>query len=129
MVWTNFVRNPDFVRLFVGIFILIDVFLRKQVDVVVRVVRDLNDLTPNRDETVRVLRIRNAECHFPVPPHILVFDAAFCTVDADVRAVVIAPDGGYLGCSVFHQCSEMGERFLFEKVTELVRDFSHVSLL
>jgi len=83
VIGTNLVSHSDFVRLLVRVLVLVDVFLCQCVDVIVGIVGDLYNLSTQRNETIRILGILDAECDVAVATHIFIFNAAFCAINRE----------------------------------------------
>jgi hypothetical protein len=72
--------------------------------------------------TTRVLRIDDGEGNARIATHITILLPAFGGVEEDVAAVVVHPDGRYLGAAVGHQSAEISKRTLAEKITIFIRN-------
>src|SRR4030095_12904940 len=73
-----------------------------------------------------VFRILNAECNIRIAPHIAVFHAAFGAVDDDMGSVEFTPYGRDLWRPVAHERRQLSERFLLEKIGEIVGNSGHM---
>src|SRR5207247_9242378 len=79
--------------------------------------------TPDRQVTVGVVGVEDREGDAGIPPHVLVLDSSARRVDANVLAVEVEPDGGYLRTAVRHDGGEIGECLLRgNEIEELGRD-------
>src|SRR5438876_5768936 len=102
VIGTNLVSHSNFVRLLVRVLVLVDVFLCQRVDVIVGIVCDLYNLSTQRDETIRILGILDAECDLAVAAHIFIFNSAFCAINPHVSAIVVAPYRRDLWAAIIH---------------------------
>jgi hypothetical protein len=104
--------------------------LRELVDVIVGAgLRDLRHSTLDLEVAIGVVRILNGKRDVRVAPEVLVLDATARGVDADVRAVVVDPDGGHLGAPIRHNRGHVGEGPLLEEIEALLRDFGRHEFL
>src|SRR5882724_4946855 len=122
--WFDHVHDPHFVGSGTAVDIHASVLPRERVDVLDRAgLGDLDHATPDRQVTVGVVGVEDREGDAGIAPHVLVLDASARRVDANVLAVEVEPDGGYLRTAVRHDGGEIGECLLRgNEIEELGRD-------
>src|SRR5437867_628294 len=130
VIGTNLVSHSNLVRLLVRVLVLVDVFLCQRVDVIVGIIRDLYNLPTQRDETIRIFGILDAQCDVAVATHIFVFNSAFCAIDPHVSTIIVAPYRRDLWAAVLHNRCQMSKSLLLEEITKFVGYFrGHACLL
>src|SRR6266403_1496222 len=122
--WFDHVHDPHCVGSGTAVDLHASVLPRERVDVLDRTgLGDLDHASPDRQVTVGVVGVEDREGDAGIAPHVLVLDASARRVDANVLAVEVEPDGGYLRTAVRHDGGEIGECFLRgNEIEELGRD-------
>src|SRR6267143_3741464 len=110
----------------VRILVLAHVFLGQRVDVLVgALLGHLHDAPAHLHVPIRVVRVLHGERDHRVRLEVLVLHAAAGRVDANVRAVEVAPHRRHLGLAVAADGGEVAESLLVEDVAILVETRGH----
>src|SRR5262249_25288833 len=93
-VWSDAIQDAHFPWLSEGIRLLPEVFLGQTVHMRLGTVRgNRDDVAPDLEIPVWIVRISYAQSHGGVAPHHTIFQPALGRIEQDVCPVIVTPDG------------------------------------